>query len=147
MLVAPLRAALAVAILGGAAAEGLSRTGVALAVGAGVIVLAVFAGSSTRRPIRLRELPRAPAEAVYSPWWQSAARAALPSTVGLGLLGAVALAFSRGLAGLCGGLLAGLAVMAVVFGALLVFEERKERVRLYVSWSVVAPRRYAGPAR
>jgi len=145
LLVAPLRAALAGAILGGAAAEGLSRTGVALAVGAGVVVLAVYAGSSTRRGIQLDELPLAPADAVYSPWWQSAIRAALPSTVGLGVLGGIALAFSRGLAGLCGGLLAGLAVLGLVFGILLVLEERKERARLYVSWSVVAPRRYARP--
>ena len=110
-----------------------------------MIVLAVYAGSSTRRPIRLDKLPRPPADAVYSPWWQSAVRAALPSTVGLGILGGIALAFSRGLAGLCGGLLAGLAVLGLVFGILLVLEERKERTRLYVSWSVVAPRRYAGP--
>jgi len=145
LLVAPLRAAFAGAILGAAAAEGLSRTGVALAVGAGVVVLTVFAGSSTRRRIRLDELPLAPADAVCSPWWQSAVRAALPSTVGLGALGGIALAFSRGLAGLCGGLLAGLAILGLVFGILLVLEERKERLRLYVSWSVVAPRRYAGP--
>ena len=59
-------------------------------------------------------------------------------------LGGVALAFSRGLAGLCGGLLAGLAILGLVFGMLLVLEERKERKRLYVSWSVVAPHRYAG---
>jgi hypothetical protein len=72
------------------------------------------------------------------------ARAALPSTVGLGILGGVALAFSRGLAGLCGGLLAGLAILGLVFGMLLLFEERKERIRLYVTWSVVAPRRYVG---
>jgi len=143
LLVAPLRAALAGAILGGAAAEGLSRTGVALAVGAGVVVMAVFAGSSTRRPIRLDKLPPPPADAVYSPWWQSAVRAALPSTVGLGILGAISLGFSRGLAGLCGGLLAGLAILALVFGALLVFEERRAQTRLYVTWSVVAPRRFA----
>lgn len=145
LLVAPLRAAFAAAILGGAAAEGLSRTGVALAIGAGVVVLAVFAGSSTRRGTSLAKLPLAPTDAVYGPWWQSAVRAALPSTVGLGILGGVALAFSRGLAGLCGGLLAGLAVLALVFGILLELEERKERTRLYVTWSVVAPRRYAGP--
>jgi hypothetical protein len=145
LLVAPLRAALAGGILGGAAAEGLSRTGVALAIGAGVVVLAVFAGSSTRRGIRLDELPPPPGHAVYSPWWQSAVRAALPSTVGLGILGGIALAFSRGLAGLCGGLLAGLAILGLVFGLLLLAEERRERTRVYVTWSVVAPRRYAGP--
>ena len=147
LLVAPLRAAVGGAILGGAAAEGLSRTGVALAIGAGVVVLTVYAGSSTRRAISLGKLPSAPADAVYSPWWLSGMRAALPSTVGLGILGAIALAFSRGLAGLCGGLLVGLAILALVFGILLALEERKEHVRLYVTWSIVAPRRYAGVSR
>jgi len=137
------RAALAGAILGGAVSEGLPRAGVLLAVGAGAVVLALNAAN--RRPLRLDQLPPAPADAVFSPWWQSAVRAALPSTVGLGVLGGIALAFSRGLAGLCGGLLAGLAILGLVFGLLLVAEERRERTRLYVTWSVVAPRRYSGP--
>jgi hypothetical protein len=139
----PVRAGVAGAILGGAVAEGLSRAGVLLAVGGGAVVLALHAAN--RRPLRFEDLPDAPAGAVYSPWWQSLVRAALPSTVGLGILGGVALAFSRGLAGLCGGLLAGLAILGLVFGILLVLEERKERTRLYVTWSIVAPRRYAGP--
>ena len=142
LLVAPVRAAFAAAILGGAVSEGLPRGGVLLAVGSGAIVLGLSA--SNRRPVSFDELPVAPAGAIYSPWWQSAARAALPSTIGLGILGGIALSFSRGLAGLCGGLLAGLAILGLVFGLLLVLEERKERARLYVTWSVVAPRRYAG---
>ena len=142
LLVAPVRAAFAAAILGGAVSEGLPRGGVLLAVGSGAVVLALSA--SNRRPLSFDKLPDAPAGAVYSPWWQSVARAALPSTVGLGILGGAALAFSRGLAGLCGGLLAGLTILGLVFGMLLLFEERKENARLYVTWSVVAPRRFVG---
>lgn len=138
-----MRAVLAGAILGGAVSEGLPRGGVLLAVGAGAVVLALSA--SSRRPLRFEDLPDAPAGAVYGPWWQSLVRAALPSTVGLGVLGGIALAFSPGLAGLCGGLLAGLAILGLAFGILLLLEERKECTRLYVTWSVVAPRRYAGP--
>jgi asparagine N-glycosylation enzyme membrane subunit Stt3 len=143
VLVALPRAALAGGIFGGALAEGLPRAGVLLAIGAGAVVLALHAAN--RRPLSFDSLPDAPADAVYGPWWQSVARAALPSTVGLGILGAVALAFSRALAGLCAGLLAGLAILGLVFGILLVLEERKHGARLYVSWSIVAPRRFAGP--
>jgi hypothetical protein len=65
--------------------------------------------------------------------------------VGLGVLGAVALSFSRGPAALCGGLLVGLAVLGVVFGALLLAEERREGFRLYVDWGILQPRRFVGP--
>ena len=116
-----------------------------LAVGAGaaVVVLSVM----NRRALRFEDFPPAPADAVYSSWWESGVRAALPSTVVVSVLGGVALAFSRGLAAFCGGLLVGLAVLGLVVAILLVIEEREEGKRLYVSWSVIAPRRYAGPSR
>jgi hypothetical protein len=122
----------------------LPRGGALLALGAGVavVVLSVL----NRRAARFDEFPPAPADAVYGPWWESVARAALPSTVVVGILGGVALAFSRGLAAFCGGLLAGLAILGLVTGILLVIEERNARARLYVTWSIVAPRRFAGPA-
>ncbi len=145
LLVTPLRAALGGAILGGAVAEGLSRDGVLLAVGAGAIVLAV--GATNRRRIRLDDLPPPPADASYCPWWLAAARAALPSTAGLCILGGIALVFSRGLAGLCGGLLVGMAIVGLVFGLLLAIEERRAASRLYVDWGILQPRRFARPRR
>jgi hypothetical protein len=116
-----------------------------LAVGAGVVVLAVFLAN--RPGVRLDSLPPVPGDAVFGPSWEAAARAALPSTAGLGLLGAIALSFSRGLAALCGGLLAGLTVLGLVFAVLLVVEEQREGLRLYVDWTIFRhrPSRFVGP--
>jgi hypothetical protein len=143
LVVVPLRLAVAAAILGAAAAEGLPREGVLLAIVAGVVLMAV--GTANRRGLRFEDLPVAPAEAVYCPWWQSGLRAALPSTVGVGVLGGVALAFSSGLAGFCGGLVAGMAILGVVGAVQLLAEERRRGSRLYVDWGILEPRRFAGP--
>jgi hypothetical protein len=143
LLVTPLRAALAAAILGGAVAEGLPRTGVFLAVGVGGMLL-VFGSASSRRLRSLGDLPAPPSSARFDHWWGSAARAALPSTIGLGVLGGIALGFSSGLAGVCGGLLGAMAILGLVSGILLLAEESREQRRLYVDWGILQPRRYAG---
>jgi hypothetical protein len=126
-------------------AEGLPRAGVLLAVGVGAMLL-VFGGASTRRLWTLGELPPVPAGARLCRWWGSGLRSALPSTVGLAVLGGIALAFSRGLAGVCGGLIGGMAILGLASGVLLLAEERRERRRLYVDWGILKPRRYAGSA-
>ena len=74
-------------------------------------------------------------------------RAALPSTVALTVLGAVALGFSRGLAGVCGGLLVAMAILGPASGILLLLEERRKRRRLYVDRGILQPHRFAGPPR
>ena len=104
-----------------------------------------FGGASTRRLRSLGDLAPPPEAARFNRWWGSAARAALPSTVGLGILGGIALTFSRGLAGVCGGLLGGMAILGLASGILLLAEERREHRRLYVDWGILQPRRYAGP--
>jgi hypothetical protein len=133
-------------ILGGAIAEGLPRAGVLLAVGVGAVLMA-FGGASTRRVRSFDDFPQAPGDASFCPWWESAARAALPSTVGLSILGGIALGFSRGLAGVCGGLLVAMAILGLASGILLLAEERRVARRLYVDWSILQPQRFAGPPR
>lgn len=141
-----MRAALAAAILGGAVAEGLPRAGVLLAIGVGAVLL-VFGGASSRRVRSLGAFPPPPAGARFCCWWESGIRAALPSTLGLAILGGIALAFSRGLAGVCGGLLGGMAILGLASGVLLLAEERREHRSLYVDWGILQPRRYvSGPA-
>jgi hypothetical protein len=144
LLVTPVRALLGGVILGGAVAEGLPRAGVLLAVGVGAVLMA-FGGASTRRVRSFDDFADAPGDASIGPWWESVARAALPSTVGLTILGAVALGFSRGLAGVCGGLLVAMAILGLASGILLATEERREARRLYVDWSILQPRRYVSP--
>lgn len=122
-------------------AEGLPRAGVLLAIGVGAILL-VFGGASSRRVRSLAAFPVPPTGARFCRWWESGVRAALPSTVGLSILGAIALAFSRGLAGVCGGLLGGMAILGLASGLLLAAEERRESRRLYVDWGILQPRRY-----
>lgn len=139
-----MRAALGGALLGGTVAEGLPRAGVLLAVGVGAVLM-VFGGASTRRIRDLDDFAQPPEAATFGPWWEAAARAALPSTVGLTVLGAVALGFSRGLAAVCGGLLGGMAILGLASGILLLLEERRESRRLYVDWGILQPRRYAAP--
>jgi len=138
------RAALGGAILGGAVAEGLPRAGVLLAVGVGAVLMA-FGGASTRKIRSFDDFPAAPKDARVGRWWEAAARTALPSTVGLTILGAVALGFSRGLAGVCGGLLVAMAILGLASGILLLVEERRERRRLYVDWGILQPSRYVSP--
>lgn len=144
LVVTPVRAALSAAILGGAVAEGLPRAGVLLAIGVGAVLL-VFGGASSRRVRSLDAFPPPPADARFCRWWESGLRAALPSTVGLAVLGAIALAFSRGLAGVCGGLLGGMAILGLASAILLLAEERRTSRCLYVDWGILQPRRYTRP--
>jgi hypothetical protein len=139
--VTPVRAALSAAILGGAVAEGLPRAGVLLAVGVGAMLL-VFGSASTRRLRSLAELPPPPEGARVCRWWEAGLRSALPSTVGLAVLGGIALTFSRGLAGVWGGLLGGMAILGLTSAILLLAEERREGRRLYVDSGILQPRRY-----
>ena len=138
-----MRAAAAGAILAGSVAEGLSGSAALIAVLLGAMLF-VVAGASARRRVRFRDLPPPPVEARYSTWWQSGLRAALPSTVIVSLLGAAALGFSPETAAVCAGLLAGMAILGLGVAVPLVREERRTRRRLYVDWSILQPRRFAG---
>jgi hypothetical protein len=60
---------------------------------------------------RLLKLP--PQERRIEPWWKTALRATYPSTLGLALLAAVALAFSPMLAAVLAGVIAGLGVAGI----------------------------------
>lgn len=116
LLVAPLRLGLSVVWLVAARAAGSSGGAVLLAFAAGAFATAFLAGNDPRA----RFLPQSaaveqlPAEASLAPVWRHAADAAMPSTVGVSLLAAVTLAFEPTLSALCGGILAGLGLAALL---------------------------------
>src|SRR5262249_48795788 len=104
-LVTPLRLALGVAVLAGALAEG-AESDVALAAFALGAAFAAFAILGDRRSLLLRrEPPEAlPQDARLAPAWRAVLDAALPSTVGVAVLAAIALAVGQEvLAALLGG--------------------------------------------
>lgn len=109
LLLTAIRLGLAFAGLGAATAVTSGRTAV-LGWFVGAIGCAVLVVADPRR----RFFRSAPSPDPSVPWWKRALRATLPSTVGVALLCAIALAFSGVLAALCAGVLAGLAVGGLV---------------------------------
>ena len=108
--------------------------GLAFAVGAGFIA---FAALTDRRGMRLRrqaeEPEPLPPDAVHEPSWRVAIDAAMPSTVGVTVLGAIALAAGKDVLGaLLGGTVAGLGIASSVGFAVLLTWESERGVRLYV---------------
>jgi hypothetical protein len=97
-----------VAGLGAATAVTSAHTAV-LGWFVGAIGCAVLVVADLRRRFMSPPAPRADLA-----WWQRALRATLPSTVGVAILCAIALAFSGILAALCAGVLVGLAVGGLV---------------------------------
>jgi hypothetical protein len=108
LLLTAIRLGLAFAGLGAATAVTSGRAAV-LGWLVGAIGCAVLVVADPRR-----RFMSAPPPDPNAPSWKRALRATLPSTVGVAILCAIALAFSGVLAALCAGVLAGLAVGGVV---------------------------------
>jgi len=132
-----------VALTGDSAAR---SDGLAFAVGAGFIV---FAALTDRRGMRLRrraaEPEPLPLNAVREPSWRVAIDAAMPSTVGVTVLGAIALAAGKDVLGaLLGGTVAGLGIASAVAFVVLLMWESERSTRLYVGSD---GRRYVSPPK
>jgi hypothetical protein len=132
----PVRLALGVVLLLAAIAAGAApgATALAFAVGAGVVA---FAALADRRGLLLHgavEPERLPEDAVQEPRWRVVAAAAYPSTVGVSVLGAIALVAGKDVLGaLLGGVVAGLAIASGVGLVQLVIWERARGARLSVA--------------
>jgi hypothetical protein len=116
LLVAPLRLALGIVWLGAARAVGGSSSGTLLAFAAGAFALAFLVPNDPRTRFRrvVGEPAELPADAAVAPAWLHVWHAALPSTVGVSVLAAVALVFQPTLAALLAGVLAGLGLAALL---------------------------------
>ena len=116
LLVGPLRLALAIAWLGASRAVGGRSHTSLLAFAAGAVAIAFLVPNDPRarfhRPAG--EAAELPHDATVAPAWLHAAHAALPSTVGVSVLAAVALVFQPTLAALLAGILAGLGLAALL---------------------------------
>jgi hypothetical protein len=135
LLIAGLRLVLAVAGTAAAVARGIDR-GAAfglLVLGVFVLLLAVYGGDRRRRSAMKFEEPKPlPADARFAGRLRTLGHAAYPSTIGLAVLVAIALALQPGLAALLAGLLAGLAVMSLIGLARLSSWEAGRGTRFYV---------------
>ena len=72
-----------------------------------------------------------PDDAAYETWVVIAARAAFPSTIGVSVLGVVALPFEPTLTALLAGILAGMGLAGFATGGWLVWLEREQSIRMY----------------
>lgn len=115
-LVAPLRLALSVALLVAARAAGSPRDPALLSFASAAFVTFFFTANDPRARSRdaSAEPAELPADAKVAPTWAHAVHASFPSTVGVSILAAVALAFQPTLAALLAGILAGLGAAAVL---------------------------------
>ena len=132
-LVTPLRLALGLAALGGALAEGAVGDSALAAFALGA-AFAAFAIAGDRRSLLRRDPPALlPQDARLAPAWRAALDAAMPSTVGVAVLIAIALAIGQEvLAALLGGVEAGMAVAGAIAFVQLLDWERREGARLMV---------------
>jgi hypothetical protein len=115
LLVGSVRLALGAAGLLAAVSIDVS-SGTALAeagVGAGLTIFTLLAPGGRQRPERLRPPERVPPART---WWRALAVAMFPSTYGVALLTAIALAFNRDLAAFLAGVLLGMGALALVHG-------------------------------
>ena len=138
-LVTPLRLGLGLAALAGALAEGaVGRSAlVAFVLGA---ALSAFAIAGDRRALLVHHDPPAslPDDARLAPAWRAALDAAMPSTVGVAVLAAIALAIGQEvLAAALGGAEAGMALAGAIAFVQLLEWERAQDARLMVE---VGPR-------
>jgi hypothetical protein len=117
LYVAPIRLALALVWLLAARAAGAPGAGALLAFGGGGFVTAFSLFNDPRSRFLRRGEPAAlPADARVAPRLRQALGATLPSTVGVSVLAAAALAFEPVLSALLGGISAGLAVAGLLAG-------------------------------
>lgn len=116
LLIAPVRIALGVLWLVVARLAGAGAGPALVAFGAGAFVTAFVAYADPRaRFLRGDEEPQpAPAEATLAPWWRQLLAASVPSTIGVSVLAAIAVAPSPTLAALLGGVSAGLGVATAI---------------------------------
>jgi hypothetical protein len=132
--VAPIRLALGAGAVAAALARGLGTGPALVAATAGAVVLAVIAlGKGSRAGLRDpgNALP-VPPEASFDRPWTAALLACIPSTLGVSVMAAVALAFSPALAAVLGGVLLSLGVLALVAALELVRRERREGKRYWL---------------
>jgi hypothetical protein len=133
LLIGPIRLILAAALWGGARIAGAEAEVAWLALGTGAVVILIAFALDPRR--RFLAPPRSPAplppDARFEPWHVIALRAALPSTVGVSVLGVGALFFEPTLVAVLAGVLAGMGLGALAAGGVLAWWERQHVVRLY----------------
>jgi hypothetical protein len=106
-----IRLGLAFGGLWAAIAAGATHHAAAIGCLLGAVAGAVFVLTDARG--RLLKLP-APAAVRTDPWWIVAAKGTYPSTLGLTLLAAIALAFSPVLAAVLAGVIGGLGVAGIL---------------------------------
>lgn len=114
LLIGPVRLVLSIVWLAAARATA-SSGGTLVAFGVGAFAAAFLVSNDPRA--RFRGSPTVeplPAGARVAPAWRHVLDAALPSTVGVSVLAAIALAFNATLAALLAGILAGLGVGALL---------------------------------
>jgi hypothetical protein len=138
--VTPLRFLLAAAALAAALPAGAQSGSARVAFVLGAFGGAGFVLADPRRRMRERTAPRpAPAEFDLEEPWRSALRALYPSTLGLTLLAAIALAFDPVLSAVLAGVIAGLGVAGLAAALEVFLQERRLGGRLYSlvgsSWS------------
>jgi hypothetical protein len=115
--VTPIRVVLGLVWVAAARLAGAPTAGAVLAFGGGAFVTAFSLFNDPRR----RFLPQSeeqplPADAVVAPLLRQALSATLPSTLGVSVLAAVALAFQPALTALLGGISVGLGVVGLFAG-------------------------------
>jgi hypothetical protein len=115
LLVGPLRLVLGGVFLAAARAAGAASGPALLVFAVGAFGVAFLASNDPRASFRRASEPaELPENANVAPAWLHAVHAALPSTVGVSSLAAVALAFKPTLAALLAGILAGLGLAALL---------------------------------
>jgi len=145
-IVAAVRLVVGAALLGAAILAGAEngRPLAQFSFGTAMLVLVLLA-DPRRRFLGLRGEPTAvPDHARYDRWWEMAARAVFPSTVGVSILAAVALLFDASVAAFLAGAVAGMGVAAVVAGVKNLWWERRHGVRAFADRSR-PPRLFTAP--
>jgi hypothetical protein len=117
LLVGPERLVLGAVFFVAARLAGAHGTSALLAFVTGAFAIVFLALNDPRsrfgRQLQATSAPL-PADAVLAPAWRHALAAAFPSTVGVSVLAAIAVAFEPALTSLLAGILAGLGVLALV---------------------------------
>jgi hypothetical protein len=134
-IIAPIRLLLGAAVLVAAIVAGAGGRPALIGFAAGAAFLA-FTVLSDRRSLLFADRERPgplPVGAVHEPWWRTALDASIPSTIGVTVLAAIALATQHQvLAAILGGALAGMGIAAAIAGANLRLWERREGACLYL---------------
>ena len=133
LVLVPIRLALGVGGLGAALALSSRHGAIALAFALGTFAAAVVLAADRRFALRALEQPvPLPRDAHIVSLAEAAASGVLPSTVGVSVLAAIALAVNRTLAGLLAGVVAGMGLAGLTAWYRVAAVERAGRARLYV---------------